>query len=85
MSRIQQDFKGFRRIGTRISARRPNPLLVMPGLVPGIHAAVQRKRWKGMPGTSPGMTEGAHSGTVESEGTGDVARVQNPRSASPDG
>ena len=25
-------------------------------------------------GTSPGMTEGAHSGTTESEGTGDVAR-----------
>ena len=42
MAWIQQDFKGFRRIGTRISARHPNPLLVMPllvmpGLVPGIH------------------------------------------------
>ena len=85
MAWIQQDLKGFRRIGTRISARHPNPLLVMPGLVPGIHAAVQRKRWKGMPGTSPGMTEGVHSGTVESEGTGDVARIQNPCSASPNG
>ena len=56
MAWIQQDFKGFHRIGTRISARHPNPLLVMPGLVPGIHAAVQRKRWEWMPGTSPGMT-----------------------------
>ena len=28
MAWMQQDFKGFRRIGTRISARHPNPLLV---------------------------------------------------------
>ena len=32
------------------------PPFVMPGLVPGIHAAVRGKRRKGMPGTSPGMT-----------------------------
>ena len=85
MAWIQQDFKWFRRIGTRISARHPNPLLVMPGLVPGIHFHRFRCTAAWMPGTSPGMTEGAHSGTVESEGTGDVARVQNPRSALPNG
>ena len=34
----------------------PVAVEVMPGLVPGIHAAVRGKRWKGMPGTSPGMT-----------------------------
>ena len=28
------------------------------GLVPGIHAAVRRKRWREIPGTSPGMTKG---------------------------
>ena len=32
---------------------------VMAGLVPAIHAAARRKRLREMPGTSPGMTEGA--------------------------
>ena len=40
----------------RLPPSCPNAPSVMPGLVPGIHAAVRRKRWKGMPGTSPGMT-----------------------------
>ena len=77
MAWMQQDCKGFRRIGTRISARHPNPLLVMPGLVPGIHAAVQRKRWKGMPGTSPGMTEGGDraAGVEAVMGSGQRPRV----------
>ncbi len=51
---------------TRAVAGR-NLLLVMPGLVPGIHAAVRRKRWQEMPGTSPGMTEGGRSGMTEGE------------------
>ena len=40
-----------------LSSRHAGPHIVMPGLVPGIHAAVRRKRWREMPGTSPGMTE----------------------------
>ena len=43
--------------------RRP-PVQIRPmaepdssGLVPGIQAAVRRKRWREIPGTSPGMTE----------------------------
>ena len=31
--------------------------IVIPGLDPGIHAAVRRKRRREMPGTSPGMTK----------------------------
>ena len=50
----------------------------MPGLVPGIHAAVRRERWREMPGTSPGMTEGAHSDTTESEGTGARCAPKTP-------
>ncbi len=42
------------------SLRRPTrPHIVIPGLVPGIHAAVRRQRWREIPGTSPSMTEGA--------------------------
>ena len=43
---------------------RPNGLMpcrVMAGLVPAIHAAARRKQLREMPGTSPGMTEGAFS------------------------
>jgi len=41
-----------------MNAARPNTLLVMPGLVPGIHhsfARVLRRGW--MAGSSPAMTE----------------------------
>ena len=37
MARIQADFEGPGRIGTRIDTRRAVPFIVMPGLVPGIH------------------------------------------------
>ena len=77
MAWIQQDCKGFRRIGTRISARHPNPLLVMPGLVPGIHFHRFRCTAAWMPGTSPGMTEGGDRAVgVESVmGSGQRPRV----------
>ena len=52
--------------------------VVMPGLDPGIHAAPRRKRWREMPGTSPGMTEGRRSDMTERRGMADAARAQNP-------
>ena len=65
MAWIQAGFEGFGGIGTRTGTRRPGPHvvipaphIVIPGLVPGIHAAARRKQRRGMPGTSPGMTEG---------------------------
>ena len=114
MAWIQADFQGFGRIGTRIGARRPGPLpvmptpqtvmptpqtvmsaphIVIPGLVPGIHAAARRKQRRGMPGTSPGMTEGAFGhggggpfghggggpfGHGGGKRTGDAARAKTP-------
>ena len=45
---------------------------VIPGLVPGIHAAVRRKRWREIPGTSPGMTGKGHDG----EGSGRRLRTE---------
>ncbi len=56
MAWIQQGSEGFRRIGTRISARHPDPHIVMPGLVPGIPFHRFRCTAAWMPGTSPGMT-----------------------------
>ena len=38
----------------------PNAPFVMPGLVPGIHTTVRRKRRWEIPGTSPGMTARRH-------------------------
>ena len=85
-------FRGVRR--GRDPDRRPGPLIVIPGLVPGIPAAVGRKQRREMPGTSPGMTEGGVRawrtslpracrrgpfGHGGGKRTGDAARARNPR------
>ncbi len=57
MAWIQPGFEGFGEIGTRIDARRPGPVPVIPGLVPGIHTAAWQSRLREIPGTSPGMTK----------------------------
>ena len=59
MAGLQPGFEGFGGIGTRIDARRPGPIPVIPGLVPGIHTAARLSRLREIPGTSPGMTKGA--------------------------
>ena len=51
---------------------RHAPNIVMPGLDPGIQAAVRRKRWREIPGTSPGMTGKGHDG----EGSGRRLRTE---------
>ena len=64
---------GFRaRRGARgaSSCRHARPCIVMPGLVPGIHTAVRRKRWREIPGTSPGMTEEPVEGSVRGPAAG---------------
>ena len=58
---------------------------VMPGLVPGIHAAVQRSRWKWMPGTSPGMTRRRHESRVGAVGMTRAAAAAGGEQARPPG
>ena len=78
MAWIQPGFEGFGGIGTRIDARRPSPVPVIPGLVPGISLKRLRQAAVWIPGTSPGMTKGGVRAS-RARGGSQTPRARNPR------